>query len=48
MTRKACVAFGPNYWLKIRDFSRLQAVVYTVKVAVPQNVQDRHVVTIHH
>jgi len=33
---KACVAFNPSCLSKIKDFSRLQAVTYTVKVVVSQ------------
>jgi len=36
MTRKASVVFNPSYLSKMTDFWRLQAVTYTVKVAVSQ------------
>jgi len=36
MTRKASLAFCSNCLSKMKDFSRLQADTYTVKVGVPK------------
>jgi len=44
MTIKSSLVFNRNCLSKVEDFSRLQAVTYSVKVVVSQKIgEDRHV-----